>query len=147
MAHELAGESALAEAEWHSALTVVEGKLRSAPNDVVLLLWSAWLHASLQETAEAERQLSRAQTLAGLKENETSKDNVRVFLRLKKHGPVLAGLRRILQARNPGWQEAHSDSRYDPQSDFLRGNPEFEKLLRDNLPPGAKPFPPLTGTH
>ena len=46
-----------------------------------------------------------------------------------------------LQLRDPDrWVFQHVILRYDPKYDMLRGDPRFERALRDTLPKGAKPF-------
>ena len=140
LAHELAGRNSQAEGEWRSALAVVEARLRSAPENRELLLWSAWLHAALNDAAEAERLFAHSQAIAGLSGDTMDEKNVLVLLRLKRREPLLAWGDRVMQTKPPGWEFAHAEMRFSPLSDFLRGDPHFEKLLRDNLPAGAKPF-------
>ncbi|HVU22604.1 MAG TPA: toll/interleukin-1 receptor domain-containing protein [Opitutus sp.] len=140
LAHELAGRPVQAEVEWRAALAVVAARLKAAPDDRLLLLWSAWLHAALHETAEGERIFARSQEVGGLHGNTVDSVNWHFLARLQKREPLLAGLEALLRDRRPGWEGTHAISRFSPEFDFLRGDPQFEKLLRDNLPAGAKPF-------
>lgn len=140
LADELAGRPGPAQSEWHAALGVVQARLQAAPDNRELLLWSAWLHAALNATAEAERLFARSQALAGLGGDTMDEANVPVLLRLRRTEALLAGARRIFQTKTPGWEQAHAEMRFSPECDFLRGDPRFEKLLRDNLPPGARRF-------
>jgi len=140
LAHELAGRSAAAESEWRAGLAVIQARLKTAPDDGGLLLWSAWLHAALKEPAEAERLLARYQALAGLAGDTLDESNAQVLLRLRHKEAVLAGIEALFRDRRPNWEGVHAEMRFSPEVDWLRGDPRFEKLLRDNLPPGAKPL-------
>jgi TolB-like protein/Flp pilus assembly protein TadD len=140
VAHMLAGRTGAAESEWRAGLALVQERLKSASEDRELLLWAAWLQASLGAKAEAERLLDRAQDVAGLDRAAVDVLNLKVFLRLGRNDAVLAWLATVFRTKAPNWEETHSLARFHPMFDPLRGNPRFEKLLRDNLPPGAKPF-------
>jgi hypothetical protein len=149
LAHELAGRTVQAEVEWRAALALVDAKLKATPDDVGLLRWASFLHASLHEMPEAQRLFVRSQTLAGLAGDTLDRDNASyglargnlyALLRLQRKDALFAGTKAILESRQPGWEEAHSEMRFNPLADFLRADPAFMKLLRDNLPPGAKPI-------
>jgi hypothetical protein len=91
LAHELAGQSARAAGDWRAALTVVQARLQSAPDDRQLLLWSAWLHAALGDPAEAGRLFARSQALVGLSGDTTHDQiNMSVLLRLRRTDALLA---------------------------------------------------------
>jgi len=144
LAHEIAGRPAQAEVEWRAALAVVETKLKTTPDDVVLLRWAAFFHASLHETAEAERIFARSQTLAGLSGDTLdtgNNGNTLVLLRLRRQEALFKGSVQVFRDRQTGWEATHADMRYHPLADFLRADPAYMKLLRENLPPGAKPIP------
>ena len=141
VAYELAGQAGAAEREWRAGLAVVEARLTTAPDDRRLLLWAAWFHAALNEGAEAERLLARSQALAGLSGDTMNEDNVQTLLRLRRKDALLDGTDAIFRAHPPRWEEAHAEMRFSPLTDWLRGDPRFEKQLHDNLPPGAKPLP------
>jgi len=140
LAHALAGRPVQAEAEWRTGLAVVESMLKSAPDDRQLLLSSAWLHAVLKDTAAAEAIFARSQALTGLMGDSLDFENYKVLLELRKTEALLGGAEDYFHAKRPLWQTMHAELRFSPEADFLRSDPRFEKLLRDNLPPGAKPF-------
>ncbi|HVZ66287.1 MAG TPA: TIR domain-containing protein [Lacunisphaera sp.] len=144
LAHELAGNAALAEADWQSALGVVESRLKAAPADRVALLWSAWLHAALGDRPTAEKIFARSQALVGNDDASLDRDSQNadlvVPLRLQDKAALLAAAESLLHRKVPFWEADHVRLRYSPAADFLRGDPRFEKLLRDYLPEGAKPL-------
>ncbi len=144
LAYAMSGRPAPAEAEWRAALAIVQTRLRETPDDRGLLLWSAWLHAALHEPAEAEHSYARSQALAGLTgdamnigELQASFMGIPVLLRLQKREALLTGLEQLFRAKPPDWEVVYAEMRFDPEADYLRGDLRFEKLLRDNLPPGA----------
>jgi tetratricopeptide (TPR) repeat protein len=140
VAHALAGRTGAAESEWRAGLALVQERLKSTPEDRDLLLWDAWLQASLGAKADAERLLDRAQDVAGLDRAAVDAFNVKVNLRLGRNDAVLAWLATVFRTKPTSWEDIHSRARFDPIYDPLRTDPRFETLLRDNLPPGAKPF-------
>ncbi len=142
LAHELAERRGPAEVEWRAALAEVQSRLKAAPDDRDLVLWAAYFNAALGNGAEAERLFGRSQALAGLSGRTMDSANELMLLRLRDKEPLLAGLETLLRQRAVHWERVHAEMRYSPLYDFLRGDPRFEKLLHDNLPPGAKPFPP-----
>lgn len=142
LAHELAGRNGPAEVEWRAALAEVQARLKVAPDDRNLVLWAAYFNAALGHREEAERLFARSQTLAGLSGHTMDPANELTLQRLHAKEPLLAGVEALLRLRAVHWERVHVEMRYSPLYDFLRGDPTFEKLLRDNLPPGAKPFPP-----
>jgi tetratricopeptide (TPR) repeat protein len=140
LAHQIAGRSEQAAVEWRKALGVVESMMKTAPDDRSLLISSAWLHAALNDLTAAETNFAQSQGLAGLTGDALDFANYGVLLRLRKKEAVLTGVEHYFQTRRPLWQVMHSDLRFSPEADFLRGDPRFEKLLRDYLPAGAKPL-------
>ena len=140
-AHEMAGRPEAARAEWQVALRVQEKKLAEASNDPGLLRQKAEILACLGERESAETALGLSLQLEGLPPGQVTRNNLALRLRLGQREQVLTYLTATLQARSNGWRQLHADARFDPGFDPLRGDPRFEKLLRDTLPEGAKPFP------
>lgn len=140
LAQQMAGRPEQAAAEWRAALAVVESMLKSSPDDRQLLISAAWLHAALKDTGAAEAIFAQSQALAGLQGDTLDFVNYGVLLRLHKVQALLTGAEDYLRNKRPLWHVMHAELRFSPEADFLRGDPRFEKLLRDYLPPGAKPF-------
>ncbi|HUR59148.1 MAG TPA: TIR domain-containing protein [Opitutaceae bacterium] len=140
VAHLMAGRTAQAEAEWRAALVGVDARLKAAPDDRLLLLWAAWLHAGLHDTAAAEAIFARSQALEVAAGEANELINYLVLMQLRKKEALLTALEETFQIKAPTWEVVHAEMRFSPEVDFMRGNPRFEKLLRDNLPVGAKPF-------
>jgi hypothetical protein len=67
-------------------------------------------------------------------------ETARVHLRLGDDQVMPDCLARTFREKKPFWWSAHVEARYSPEFDRLRGKARFEQLLRDNLPPGAKPM-------
>lgn len=148
LAYDMSNQPVQAESEWRAALGVVQNLLKAKPDDRILLEWSAWLHAALHETSEAESIFARSQALGGLKGDSMDLSNMqaalmslRVLLRLQKKEAALDGLEKVFQEKPPEWELVHADARFHPETEMLRGDPRFEKLMRDHLPKGAKPYP------
>jgi tetratricopeptide (TPR) repeat protein len=153
LAHQMAERPAQAESEWRAALAVVHQRLSAAPDDRELLMWAAWLHARLNEAPEAERLFARSQALAGLHGYTVrymgindSLLSVHVLISLRKRDEVLAGLGNMFREKPPGWELLHAEMRFGPESEFMREDPRFQKLLHDHLPEGAQPYPAAAAT-
>lgn len=143
LAHEIAGQKDTAAADWRAGLAVVDEQLKTSPDDHDLLLMSAWLQAALGERRKAEKLLSRAQAVAGLKSDAVDATNAGVYLRMGKTDQVLAWLTSTLKANPPMWEVLHAEARFSPDYDGLRKNRKFDTLLRETMPPGAPPIPEL----
>ncbi len=141
LAHQLANEPQAAEADWRTALQLVEQRLATQSNAPDLLLWKAELLSCLGERAEAGRLLDLELQLAGPKADNFNLNfrRLRVSLRIGRREAVMDKLEAAL-GKPGGFAFLHSIARYDSAFDPLRGDPRFEKLLRETLPKGAKPF-------
>jgi tetratricopeptide (TPR) repeat protein len=140
-AHALANRPEAAQADWRAALQLVEQRLAIEANAPVLLLWKAELLAELGESGEAGRLLDLEEQLSGPDAGDFNHllDRKRISLLLGRRAAVLDWLETSL--KNPaGIPFLHAIVRFSPAFDPLRGDPRFEKLLRDTLPKGAKPF-------
>jgi tetratricopeptide (TPR) repeat protein len=141
IAYDQAGRSEAAQVEWRAALQQVRDRLKNEPNDPNLIGIEADLLAYMGDLDEAGKALRTYQSLKGLGPNSKADDmDIPVLLRLGRKEEVLTRLSSELNAKSQGWQDTHAYARFDPDWGPLRGDPRFEKLLRDTLPPGAKPF-------
>jgi tetratricopeptide (TPR) repeat protein len=140
-AHALAGRLEAAKADWRAALAMVEKKLAAKENAPELLRLKAELLARLGEVEEGRRVVLVERQLSGL-EADDFRGIAPIALRLGWTDEVLVSLERALRPDDfPGdYRNLHLSLRHSSDYDSLRGNPRFEKLLRDRLPPGAKPF-------
>jgi TolB-like protein/Tfp pilus assembly protein PilF len=141
IAHERAGRSEAARTEWRVALQQVQERVKARPNDSEMLGMEALLLACLGEREEAGRVLELYRSLAGIDANSPPEDNETLtLLRLGRKEEILAKISAALRARNTGYETLHGSARFNPDYDPLRGDPRFEKLLRETLPKFAKPF-------
>jgi hypothetical protein len=134
-AHMLAGRPEAAKVEWAAALAVVDQRLAGASTDADLLQMRLRLLALLGRQDDAARAYQILQQLhGGLGYGGESQD----LAMLGRKEAALARLQVELRQRLNTF--GHTFARLDPAYDPLRGDPRFEKLLRDTLPPGAKPL-------
>jgi tetratricopeptide (TPR) repeat protein len=141
LAQEMAGHREAAEAEWAVALREVLDRLKDRPGDLDLLLSEALLQAQLGQPETAEKTYRLYLNLAGPGAADRMIFlNSWILLRLGRKEEAFASLSDGLKGKHPGWEIVHACARLCPVFDPLRGDPRFEKLLRDTRPPDAKPF-------
>jgi tetratricopeptide (TPR) repeat protein len=137
-AHERAGRVAAARQEWQTALRQLDERLAGKSTEAGLIGIRAMLLACLGEKEEAERALRLAQELT-----VASPNRFPIFiaqLRLGHKEEVLAALEKAFGERKRGWLSLYLSVRWNREFEVLRGDPRFEKLMRDNLPDGVKPL-------
>jgi tetratricopeptide (TPR) repeat protein len=139
-AHEIAGRTEAAKAEWRAAMATIEEKLQESPNDSHLLWWKTSALAGLGEADAAAAQFKLALELAGVTADYVGEEVAGVLIRLGHGERVMDWLEKQLAEKQPRWERLHSGARFHRDYDPLRGNERFERLLRDNLPAGAKPM-------
>ena len=132
------GRSEAAQAEWRSALQIVEQRLVASPNDQALLVFKIRLLAALGERAEAERLWRTAGELYP-NNNFGWQAVTAVDLGLPDQAMDLLAS----QLKNPGWVWSAAFLRLEPQLDPLRSLPRFQAMLAvaeadPNLSPKAR---------
>jgi hypothetical protein len=139
-AREMEGQPDAAQVQWQVALQLVQDRLKTAPNDLQLIGNEAILFSRLGQTEDARHSLQLLQNLTpgGLQGQRAVWQSVMAILGEKEK--LFSELTAEYESKDDGWPETHANIRFMPWFDSLRGEPRFEKLLRDTLPPGAKPF-------
>lgn len=138
LAQEMAGRADAARAEWRVALQQVKERLSAQPNEPDLLIAQALLLACLDETGEAKKILALFLSLVPDPENDDRA--LLVLVRLGETEAVVTRLETKLRGKKSGWRFLHSEVRFDPRWDGLRGEPRVQAMLRETLWPEAKPF-------
>jgi tetratricopeptide (TPR) repeat protein len=133
------GRSDAAKQQFALALQLVEQKLRDDPNSEVIY-WKAVIHASLGQREQAERSFDLYRQLHEQGGATITWSDPYVLIRIGRGEEVLKWLEEKLPLKDGDARWLHSDARFGVTYAPLRGDPRFEKLLRDTLPPGAKPF-------
>jgi DNA-binding winged helix-turn-helix (wHTH) protein len=139
-AHQLAGRTIAAQAEWRGGLACVEQRLGTQGNALMVLRWQALLLALLGETQEASRVLDLGQQLAGPGPLFLDQYWAEAAWLVGRQDAVEKWLEESLtHPTKPTWF-MHAILRFDPAFAPLHRVPRWAKLLRDTLPVGAKPF-------
>jgi tetratricopeptide (TPR) repeat protein len=143
LGYAMLGNTEAAHIEWRTALNQVLERLKTAENNLDLLSTQAVLLACLGEKLEAERvrrlYVSMAEANAA-DPADTASSNALVLTQLGRNDEAITVLSAVILAKKPGWTALHAEARLTPEFAVLRRDPGFAKLLRDTLPPGAKPF-------
>jgi hypothetical protein len=139
----MAGHPEAARAQWQIALQQVQEGLKANAHDLHLLAGDSLLLACLDEKEASERELLVYKSLSPGTVKVGSNANFLeqiILLRLGRNEEVLAHLSEVFRSREGQWMVSHANARFTPWFDSLRGDPRFEKLLRENMPKNAKPF-------
>jgi tetratricopeptide (TPR) repeat protein len=137
-ARELEGDPDAARAQWQIALQLVLDQRSKNPNDLLYILQEALVRSSLGQTEDARHLLKIARDLTAEPDGGGYLSLV-VKTRLGDKEEIIA----IFETELKGGHDTgsfHANLRYDPWFGSIRHDPRIEKLLRDTLPAGAKPF-------
>jgi len=137
LAHQLAGRPEVARLEWQAALRGVDQKLAEDATVADLQQARFYLLAALDRGTEATQTL---QLMRQLKLVPVGAEGSRYFAVLHDHEETLRQAERALRPNSFYPEITRSFMRHDPAYDFMRDDPRWQKLLRENLPEGAKPF-------
>ncbi len=142
-AHEMAHQPEAARVQWQAALRLVDERLAVHPDQAGLVSWRAFLLAHLGQRPEAEQALQLFEQMAGRPKGQASFDTIDTYLLLGRRQEALASLPGMFTVEfHRFWYHAYL--RFDPRYDSLRGDPAFEKVLREFSPIPAKASgPPL----
>jgi len=81
------------------------------------------------------------QAIAGVGTDCVNYENHKAWIALGENDRVFAWLSTFLRERTDfRWSFLHMQARYSPVWDSFKGDPRFEKLLRETKPETAKPF-------
>ncbi len=140
-AHQLAGRTIAAQAEWGGALAGVEERLAEQRNSPLLLRWQALLQAHLGELDAARRSFELERELSGRAVGEYHDQfALETGLLLGHEEAVVAWLQRTLREPPNRLWFMHAIVRFDPIYAPLRASPVVRELLRETLAVGAKAF-------
>ncbi len=138
-AHELAGRSDAAAADWRATLERAERELATEPDNEPGLYWKSWALARLGRVAEAKPLVS---ILTQRNPRETSAFFKATYLEplqllVGEKQLALAGLRRRLTAIDDSLGLTRAMLELDPAYDAVRADPEFQAILLDAPAPQA----------
>ena len=133
-AHQLAGRTIAAQAEWGGALACVEQRLAAQGSTVSLLQWQALLLALMGETRKAERILDLGQQLAACSPTDFNQYTAETALRIGRQDAVVTWLEETLARPAEHTWFMHAVVRFDPAFAALHRVPRCATLLRNTLP-------------
>jgi hypothetical protein len=141
-AHQLAGRTVAAQAEWGGALACVDQRLAAQGNALHLLRWRGLMLALMGEKEEAGRILDLEHQLAGRGRTDFfNQYTAETGLLTGRQEEVLTWLEEVLTRTPPRLWFMHAVARFDPAFLQLHQVPRCAALLRKAKHPSAKPLP------
>ncbi len=138
-AHQMAGRTEAALADWRIALQKTEQWLTAEPGAERWLRWKAELLAVLGERAQAEGALRVYEQLMRIPSSQITPDTWSIYVALGRRSEVVDYFATLLQPKPQAW--VVGTLRHDSQLDPLRGDPRFQQLLKDAEAAVAAPAP------
>jgi tetratricopeptide (TPR) repeat protein len=137
-AHQMAGRSDAARAEWAAALRVVEQQLATQPSAIHWVYWKARLLAVLDRKEEAEAGLKTFDQLRGAK--VLTDDSIPIYLALGRKTEVLDALDKgyaatVARANALQLTAYRNNLKFNTEWDALRDEARFGKLVEGAAEP------------